>query len=405
MSSAAASGSSSTAILAINSGASSVKFALLPAAGPGGGYWSGEIDRIGEAGGRLRFVDPTGQALLDEARDVRSHDDALGLMLKAVAQRAPSVEVAAAGHRIVHGGEEGDRPLLITPGLEARLRKLTPLAPLHQPHNLAGVAALRRVRPDLTQVACFDTAFHHTLPRLATLTALPRALRGEGVRRYGFHGLSYQYVVETLGAVGVDLERERIIVAHLGDGASMCALKGGRSVETTMGFSTLAGLPMATRCGDLDPGAVLYLLLEKGLTPDQVQQLLYRQCGWLGVSGFSGDMQELLAHPDHPEAAEAVDFFCYQARKHLAALTAALGGLDRLVFTGGVGAHAPAIRDRICSGLGYLGIAVEAGRNQRGERLISSEGGRVRIEAFATDEQTVIARQVRQVLQADEAAR
>jgi acetate kinase len=203
-------------------------------------------------------------------------------------------------------------------------------------------------------------------------------------------------VTETLRADGVDLERERIIVAHLGDGASMCALKGGRSIETTMGFSTLAGLPMATRCGDLDPGAVLYLLLEKGITPDQVQQLLYRQCGWLGVSGFSGDMQELLDHPDHPGAVEAVDFFCYQARKHLAGLTAVLGGLDRLVFTGGVGAHAPAVREKICSGLDYLGISLDLARNLRGERLLSSGGGRVLVGAFATDEQSVIARQVRQ---------
>jgi acetate kinase len=391
-----ASRSADTAILAINAGASSVKFALFDASGSGSRHWSGEIDRIGQAGGRLRTVDPRGRTVLDEARRVANHEEALVLVLKMVEQRASSVRVVAAGHRIVHGGEEGDRPLLITPAVEARLHKLTPLVPLHQPHNLAGVAALRSARPDLPQVACFDTAFHHSLPRLATLTTLPRALRQEGVRRYGFHGLSYEYVTETLRADGVDLERERIIVAHLGDGASMCALKGGRSIETTMGFSTLAGLPMATRCGDLDPGAVLYLLLERGITPDQVQQLLYRQCGWLGVSGFSGDMQELLDHPDHPGAVEAVDFFCYQARKHLAGLTAVLGGLDRLVFTGGVGAHAPAVREKICSGLDYLGISLDPARNLRGERLVSSGGGRVLVGAFATDEQSVIARHVRQ---------
>jgi acetate kinase len=391
-----ASRSADTAILAINAGASSVKFALFDASGSGSRHWSGEIDRIGQAGGRLRTVDPRGRTVLDEARRVANHEEALVLVLKMVEQRASSVRVVAAGHRIVHGGEEGDRPLLITPAVEARLHKLTPLVPLHQPHNLAGVAALRSARPDLPQVACFDTAFHHSLPRLATLTTLPRALRLEGVRRYGFHGLSYEYVTETLRADGVDLERERIIVAHLGDGASMCALKGGRSIETTMGFSTLAGLPMATRCGDLDPGAVLYLLLERGITPDQVQQLLYRQCGWLGVSGFSGDMQELLDHPDHPGAVEAVDFFCYQARKHLAGLTAVLGGLDRLVFTGGVGAHAPAVREKICSGLDYLGISLDPARNLRGERLVSSGGGRVLVGAFATDEQSVIARHVRQ---------
>ena len=386
-------------MLAINAGASSVKFALFEASGRGNRRWSGEIDRIGQAGGRLCIVDPRGRTVLDEARHVENHEEALGLVLETIEHRASTGQVAAAGHRVVHGGEEGDRPLLITPAVEDRLRKLTPLAPLHQPHNLAGIAAVRRARPNLPQVACFDTAFHHTLPRLATLTSLPRALGGEGVRRYGFHGLSYEYVTETLRADGVDLERERIIVAHLGDGASMCALKGGRSIETTMGFSTLAGLPMATRCGDLDPGAVLYLLLEKGLAPDQVQQLLYRQCGWLGVSGFSGDMQELLDHPDHPGAAEAVDFFCYQARKHLAALTAVLGGLDRVIFTGGVGAHAPAVREKICDGLGYLGIALDPARNQRGERVVSCWGASIPIQAFSTDEQSVIARQVRQVLQ------
>ena len=399
MTSAAPSQSPSSAILAINSGASSVKFALFGAVGDGKLRWSGEVDRIGQAGGRLCIVDSQGKTLLDDARPVKTHEDALGLVLEAIEHRASSVEVAAAGHRIVHGGEEGDRPQLITPTVEVRLRKLTPLAPLHQPHNLAGVAAIRRMRPDLTQVACFDTAFHHTLPRLATLVPLPRALRDEGLRRYGFHGLSYEYVTETLRADGVDLESERIIVAHLGDGASMCAIKGGRSVETTMGFSTMSGLPMASRCGDLDPGAILYLLLEKGLAADRVQDLLYRRSGLFGLSGFSGDMRQLLAHPDHPGATEAVDFFCYQARKHLAALTATLGGLDRLVFTGGVGAHAPVVREKICDGLGYLGVALDPARNLGGERLISDQSSGVPIEAFLTDEQAVIARQVRQVLQ------
>ena len=396
---------SDAAILAINCGASSVKFGLYSAAGLGERHWYGEVERVGRADGRIWMVDPRGRSILDEPQEVPSHEEALNRVLDVIEHRAAPVRLAAAGHRVVHGGEAGDGPLLITPAVEARLRALTPLAPLHQPHNLAGIDALRRARPQLPQIACFDTAFHHALPRLATITGLPRDFRAEGVRRYGFHGLSFEYVTGVLRAEGVDLERERIVVAHLGDGACLCALKAGRSVDTSMGFSTLAGLPMATRSGDLDPGAVLYLLSEKRLSPDQVQQMLYHQCGWLGLSGLSGDMQELLAHPDHPGAAEAVDFFCYQARKHLAGLTAVLGGLDRLVFTGGVGANAPVIRAKICAGLDYLGIALDLGRNMQGDRRISEESAKVAIEAFPTDEGMAIARHVRGVLEHQEIRR
>jgi acetate kinase len=275
---------------------------------------------------------------------------------------------------------------------------------LHQPHNLAGIAAVRRARPGLPQIACFDTAFHHDLPRLARLAALPREFYDEGIRRYGFHGLSYEYVIDALRRDGVDVDRERIIVAHLGNGASMSAVKGGRSVETTMGFSTLAGLPMGTRCGDLDPGIVLYLLTEKGMTVERVQHLLYEESGLLGLSGLSRNMQDLLARPAEPAAIEAVEFFCYQARRHLAALTAVLGGIDRLVFTGGIGANAPAVRAKVCTGLEYLGIALEDELNASGARLISANASRVAIEAFPTDEELMIARHVQQVLTAQPAA-
>jgi acetate kinase len=287
---------------------------------------------------------------------------------------------------------------LVTAALEARLRRLIPLAPLHQPHNLAGIAAVRGARRGLPQVACFDTAFHHTMPRLATLTGLPRALRDEGVRRYGFHGLSYEYVVDALRRAGTDVDNERIVVAHLGNGSSMCALKGGRSIETTMGFSTLAGLPMGSRCGDLDPGIILYLLAEKGMSVERLERLLYEESGLLGVSGRSRDMQDLLACASEPAAVEAVEFFCYQARRHVAALTAALGGLDRLVFTGGMGANAPAVRAGICTDLAYLGIALDAERNADGARIVSAASGTVAVEAFATDEELVIARHVRDAL-------
>jgi len=290
----------------------------------------------------------------------------------------------------------------VTPAVENRLRGLIPLAPLHQPHNLAGIAAVRRARPSLPQIACFDTAFHRSLPRLATLTALPREFCDGGIRRYGFHGLSYEYVADALRRRGIKIDRERIIIAHLGNGASMCALRHGQSVETTMGFSTLAGLPMGTRCGDLDPGVILYLLAEKGMTVERVQRLLYEESGLLGVSGLSRNMQDLLAKPAEPAAAEAVELFCYQARRHLAALTAALGGLDRVVFTGGIGANAPAVRAKICAGLEYLGIVLDAERNVAGGRDVSADASRVAIEAFSTDEELMIARHVRNVLaQAD----
>ncbi len=242
--------------------------------------------------------------------------------------------------------------------------------------------------------------FHHGLPRLAKLTSLPRAFYDEGVRRYGFHGLSYEYVVSALRRNGVDVDRERIVIAHLGNGASMCALKCGRSIETTMGFSTLAGLPMGTRCGDLDPGVVLYLMAEKGLTLDRVQHLLYEESGLLGISGSSRNMQDLLARPALPAAVEAIEYYTYQAQRQLGALTAALGGLDRLVFTGGIGANAAAIRAKVCTGLEYLGITLDSKRNAAGERLISADSSRVAVEAFSTDEELVIAGHVRQALAA-----
>ena len=284
--------------------------------------------------------------------------------------------------------------------VEAHLRQLIPLAPLHQPHNLAGISAVRKVRPHVPQVACFDTAFHHDLPRLATLTSLPRSFYDQGVRRYGFHGLSYEHIVMELCANGVDIGRERIIVAHLGNGASMCALKGGRSVETTMGFSTLSGLPMGTRCGDLDPGLVLYLLSGRGMSVERVQDLLYEESGLLGMSGLSSSMEDLLSLPVDPAAVEAIEAFCYQARQHVAALTASTGGLDRLVFTGGIGANAPAVRAKICEGLEYLGIALDAELNADNDRVISADAGNVIVEAFATDEEVMIAHHVGRVLAA-----
>ena len=385
-------------ILVINSGSSSVKFALFGDAGSSPRLWSGAIERIGMPAGSFHAVDGLGATVVDQTLAISDHSAALHLLMDQIDHNRTIGPLLAVGHRVVHGGAECDCPVIITANLEDKLRGLIPLAPLHQPSSLAGIAAVRGARPGLPQVACFDTAFHSSLPRIATLTALPRKFHDAGVRRYGFHGLSYEYVVTALREAGVNVDGERIVVAHLGNGASMCALKGGRSVETTMGFSTLAGLVMGTRCGDLDPGILLYLLIEKGMSHADLQKLLYEESGLLGISGSSRNMQDLLLRPQNMAAAEAVQFYVYQARLHLAALTAALGGLDRLVFTGGIGANAAPIRAGICATLEYLGITLDAGRNTRGDRTISAQGGHVTVEAFPTDEEQVIARHVRATL-------
>ena len=388
------------AILVINCGSSSVKFAVFTSERSPLRFWSGSIDRISVANTRFHIVDNQGQTVIDQADPIADHETALAQVLDTIDRRASQLALAAVGHRIVHGGADCDCPVIVTSAVEARLQQLVPLAPLHQPHNLAGIAAVRKTRPSLSQIACFDTAFHHDLPRLATLTALPRAFYGEGVRRFGFHGLSYEYIVDALRRSGVDVDHERIVIAHLGNGASMCAVSGGRSVETTMGFSTLAGLPMGTRCGDLDPGIVLYLLKAKGMTVERVEHLLYEESGLLGVSGVTSNMQDLLSRPDTQTAIEAVEVFCYQARRHLAALTATLGGLDRVVFTGGIGANAPIVRAKICAGLEYLDLKLDEARNASNDPIVSAHSSRVAVQALPTDEELTIARHVREMLTA-----
>jgi acetate kinase len=394
------------AILVINCGSSSIKFALFAADPTLRRVLSGALDRIGLTDSRFHAKDSIGNVLFDEQRPLANHKVGLALLVEAIKEQLADRPLLGVGHRVVHGGADCDCPLPVTEELEARLQRLIPLAPLHLPHNLAGIAAIRDLQPDLRQVACFDTAFHHNLPRLAKLTTLPRAFQSEGIRRYGFHGLSYEYIVDALREDRVNVERERIIVAHLGNGASMCALKDGRTVETTMGFSTLAGLMMGTRSGDLDPGAVLYLLTAKGMSIDAVQELLYERSGLLGVSGISSDMRELLSRHDNPAAGEAIDLYCYRARQYLAALTAVLGGLDRLVFTGGIGANASEIRARICDGLAYLGITLDPKTNLAGVKTISPSGPAVTVQAVHSDEEVMIARHVirlcaRQLTQAE----
>lgn len=390
----------SSAILVVNCGSSSLKFALFSARGRLPRFWSGAIERIGSHDARLSITDASGAAAADDRHPVADHEAALSLLFETIRLHPSGPPLIAVGHRVVHGGADCDCPLIADAALEARLERLIPLAPLHLPHNLAGIRAARHARPHLPQIACFDTAFHHSLPQLAKLTALPRGFYDKGIRRYGFHGLSYEFVVSALRAEDVDVDAERIIVAHLGNGASMCALKGGRSVETTMGFSTLAGLPMGTRCGDLDPGVVLYLLIAEGMDVERIQHMLYEESGLVGISGLSRNMQDLVARTQDPAAAEAVEFFCYQARQHLAALTAALSGLDRIVFTGGIGANAPQVRTKICSGLDYLGVSLDAERNEASSRIISAKDSRVMVHALPTDEELMIAQHVRDVLAA-----
>jgi acetate kinase len=387
----------SGALLVINSGSSSVKFALFAAHQELSRLNSGALEQIGLAHSRFYVEDSAGKILFAQEPALANHRAALELLIKAVKQQLAGRPLCAVGHRVVHGGADCDCPLPVTRELETRLQRLIPLAPLHLPHNLAGMAAVRELQPDLPQIACFDTAFHHSLPRLAKLTTLPREFQDAGILRYGFHGLSYEYVVDALRNDGVDVEHERIVVAHLGNGASMCALRNGRSVETTMGFSTLAGLMMGTRSGDVDPGAVLHLLTAKGMSADEVQKLLYERSGLHGVSGISSDMRELLSRRDDPAAREAIDLFCYRARQHLGALTTALGGLDRFVFTGGIGANAPEIRSRICEGLSYLGITLDSKANGARAKTISAPGAALTVQALLSDEEYMIARHVLRV--------
>jgi acetate kinase len=385
------------ATLVINSGSSSVKFALFAAGEPPSRFWAGAVERIGLANGRFYAVDANDVPVLDQATGSADHTIALNLLLHAIEEHS-GARLMAVGHRVVHGGPNYYRPAVVTSALEERLRQLSPLAPLHQPHNLAGIDAVRKARPALLQVACFDTAFHHDLPKLAQLMALPRKFYNQGIRRYGFHGLSYEYVVDLLRRDGIDVDGERIIIAHLGNGASMCAVKDGKSVQTTMGFSTLAGLPMGTRCGDLDPGTILYLLAQRGMTVERIQDLLYEESGLLGISGLSRNMQDLLSQSEDPAAIDAIEFFCYQTRRHLAALTTDLDGLNRLVFTGGIGTNAAQVRAKICAGLEYLGIVLDADRNTNAARLISADSSPVAVEAFPTDEEFMIARHVQRIL-------
>lgn len=380
-------------VLVLNCGSSSVKAAWFRADSTLKRIGSGIVENIGTAQTRFQAKHSDEDVVRDELLKGVDHETAIDLLLTHVEIWESMGPIAAVGHRIVHGGTDFDRPCLVNDKLLTRLETLTALAPMHLPQNLAGITDVNCRWPGVPQVACFDTAFHRTLPAVARITGLPRELLNQGIHRYGFHGLSYESILDSIAEhEGQAAAAGRIVVAHLGSGASMGAIRGGKSVETTMGFSTLGGLLMGTRCGDMDPEVLLYLLHENIVDVADAQRLLYERSGLLGVSGIDSNMRVLLRQRQKPEVRKAIDLFCYSARKHLAALTAVLGGLDRLVFTGGIGENAPDIRQWICSDLSYLGIDLDAARNQRQERTISFPDSPVVVNVIPSNEELIIAR-------------
>jgi acetate kinase len=388
-------------ILVVNAGSSSIKFSGYAANGDHKPtlLFKGQVEGIGTAPHLVAKA--ANGTLLAEKR--WPHDDNstpevfLEGLIGWVEAHLRGQKPAAVGHRVVHGGTAFGAPTRVDATVLAALESLCPLAPLHQPHNIAAMRAIAALAPWLPQVACFDTAFHRNQPPVAQRFALPRELHDAGVRRYGFHGLSYDYIASALRARAPAVADGRVVAAHLGAGASLCAMLGGKSVDTTMGFTALDGLPMGTRCGNLDPGVILYLLRERDMDADGVEKLLYQHSGLLGVSGISSDMRELLASRDH-RASEAIDLFVYRIARELGALVASLGGLDGLVFTGGIGEHASDIRRQVCDRSRWLGIVVDPEANERGDECISASGSRVSVWAIPTDEEQTIARQTIAVL-------
>lgn len=390
-------------ILVINAGSSSIKFSVFEtnvdrslAAGA-----HGQFDKIGEGSATSRNIevaDAQGRKLIDRAIAGRDHQSAMMAIHEWFAVHVGGEAVfAGVGHRIVHGGLVYAKPVLVDDQVLEKLEELVPLAPLHQPANLAAVRAVKAFSPHVPQVACFDTAFHRTAPSLAQQFVLPRALTAKGVRRYGFHGLSYEYITAVLPRIAPECANGKVVSAHLGNGASMCATEQGRSVATTMGFTALDGLPMGTRTGALDPGVLLYLFQHEGMNVHEVEQLIYERSGLLGVSGLSSDMRALLGS-DLPAAREAIDLFVYRIGRELGSLVAALGGLDAIVFTGGIGEHAVEIRIRVCRDARWIGVMLDEEANSVGGPRISRSDSKVSAWAIPTDENFMIARHTRRLL-------
>jgi len=385
-------------VLTINGGSSSIRFAVYEVGATSRRQLDGKIDRIGSSGTNLIVNDPAGRPLASRRLAATDHRKAVGVLLDWLEAQPVFASVKAVGHRVVHGMNHS-KPERVTPKLLAELRRITPYDPDHLPREIGLIEAFRKRHPKLPQVACFDTAFHRTMPRVARLLPIPRRYGAQGVERYGFHGLSYAYLMEELGRLDPAAAKGRVILAHLGNGASLAAVRHGTSIDTSMGFTPTAGLVMSTRTGDLDPGLVYYLARTERMTAERFQRMVNHESGLLGVSGISSDLRDLLAREAADvRAAESVALFCYQAKKWIGAYAAVLGGLDTLVFAGGIGENAPLIRERICDGLGFLGIELNPQRNAKSAPLISPSTGRVTVRVIRTDEEFMIASSVIRVL-------
>ncbi len=387
--------------LVLNAGSSSLKFCVFQR--PDGERWRlgarGQIEGIGTSP-RLSVKDANLRKVADEKLDsssVQNGRDAIGALAIWLQSHYAGARVLGVGHRVVHGGARFTKPVVITAEIIAELKQLIPLAPLHQPYNLAAIEAVAERLPGVPQVACFDTSFHRDHEAVADLIPLPREVCKDGLQRYGFHGLSYEYIASHLPSVAPEIAKGKVIVAHLGSGASLCALKDGKSVDTTMGFTAVEGLCMGTRPGSIDPGAVLYLFQNLGLSVNEVETILYKKSGLIGVSGISNDMRDLLGR-EEPEAKLAVDYFIYRIAKEIGALAAALGGLDALVFTAGIGENSAEIRRRVCAASAWLGIAVDAQANEQNAAKISNTESKISVWVIPTNEELMIALHTGQLL-------
>ena len=383
-------------VLTVNGGSSSIKFALFDAGTALRRTLAGSIERIGLPDATFVVKSLKKGDSFTRSVTAANHTAAVGILMDWIEERIRRGELTAVGHRVVHGGPKYSEPQRITTEMVAELHQLQPFDPEHLPEEILLTEAFHRRFPDLVQVACFDTAFHHDLPRVAQQVPIPRRFEALGVRRYGFHGLSYAFLMEELARLaGTQAAQGRIILAHLGSGASLAAVNQGKSVDTSMGLTPTGGVPMSTRSGDLDPGLVWYLARTENITPKKFNEMVNFQSGLLGISETSSDMQDLLERePSDVRAAEAVALFCYQVKKWIGAYAAALGGLDTLVFAGGIGENAPAVRARVCDGLAFLGIELEEKRNLANAAVISADSGRVAVRVIQTDEEWMIAKTV-----------
>jgi acetate kinase len=387
-------------ILTINGGSSSIKFAIFDAGDSLRRILEGVIERIGLPEATLRVKGLNRADNFSRLVTAPDHTVAVGALMDWIEERSGRDALAAVGHRVVDGGPKYYKPQRITAEMVEELRRLSPFDPDHMPEEMLLTEAFHRRFPDLPQVACFDTAFHHDMPRVAQLLPIPRRYEAQGVRRYGFHGLSYAFLIEELARLGDQAATNGLVIlGHLGNGASLAAVRNGKSVDTSMSFTPTAGVPMSTRSGDLDPGLVWYLTRTEKMSTKQFNEMVNFHSGLLGISETSSDMRDLLEHETQDvRAAEAVALFCYQVKKWIGAFTAALGGLDTLVFAGGIGENAPTVRARICDGLGFLGIELETKRNEANEGVISAAASRVAVRVIRTDEERMIAKTVCRVL-------